>query len=148
LFYKLYIYWFAKATLFITLSLSLILCFHRYYNHIDIKTWFPQLQGNFFQNIGTILVFAILGTAISAMVVGGGIYLLGQVRLVWVHVLCTLCTRKYLSGKMFVNKKVIHWCSCCYKTKLWTITLVLENRSCNVHVKKLHIIWIKHLLNL
>lgn len=35
-------------------------------------------KGNFFQNIGTILVFAIIGTIVSAMVVGGGIYLLGQ----------------------------------------------------------------------
>ena len=34
-------------------------------------------KGNFFQNIGTILVFAIIGTAISAFILGGGIYLLG-----------------------------------------------------------------------
>jgi len=36
-----------------------------------------SLQGNFFQNFGSILVFAVIGTFISAMVVGGGIYLMG-----------------------------------------------------------------------
>lgn len=34
-------------------------------------------KGNFFQNIGSILVFAIAGTTVSALIIGAGIYLLG-----------------------------------------------------------------------
>lgn len=40
------------------------------------------VQGNFFQNIGSITLFAVIGTAISAFIVGGGIFFLGQVRTV------------------------------------------------------------------
>jgi len=37
-------------------------------------------QGNFFQNIGSICVFAIFGTIVNAVVIGAGVYLLGLVR--------------------------------------------------------------------
>lgn len=40
-------------------------------------------KGNFFTNLGTILLFAIIGTTISALVVGGGVYLLGLADLVY-----------------------------------------------------------------
>ena len=43
------------------------------------RTSHEIFQGNFFANIGSILVFAVFGTVLSALIIGGGIYLLGKV---------------------------------------------------------------------
>ncbi|KAK2187965.1 hypothetical protein NP493_148g01013 [Ridgeia piscesae] len=50
---------------------------------IIFETGYNLHKGNFFQNIGTILLFAVVGTVISATIVGGGVYLLGLAKVVY-----------------------------------------------------------------
>uniref|UniRef100_A0A671RMA2 Sodium/hydrogen exchanger n=1 Tax=Sinocyclocheilus anshuiensis TaxID=1608454 RepID=A0A671RMA2_9TELE len=52
-----------------------------YLNRLISQVLIPQ--GNFFQNIGSITLFAVFGTAISAFIVGGGIYFLGQADVIY-----------------------------------------------------------------
>ena len=47
---------------------------------IPINPSLSLSQGNFFQNLGSIILFAVVGTAISTLIVGGGLFGLGSVR--------------------------------------------------------------------
>ena len=68
-----------RMNIVVTLGLNL-----EYINFLrTVIVIFFLLQGNFFANIGSIVVFAVFGTLISAAIVGGVIFVLGKVSCSW-----------------------------------------------------------------